>query len=105
LPGTYRFLATATGTGELILNFTTMKGHVLNQIGSITQPITQGQQVKMEVTSTGAAIESVRQVANFTPEARAGNDSGGAVGDELTFDARRSFDLDGDIATFEWDFG
>lgn len=105
LPGTYRFLATATGDGDLTLHFTTVAGSTLTEVGTITQPITDGQLVKIEARSTGTGVESVNQVENFTPEARAGNDVGGAVGTELTFDGRRSFDVDGEIVSYVWDFG
>lgn len=104
-PGTYRFAAIATGDGELILNFRTAAGYRITDVGRIEQPITNGQIVKIEATSTGSAIESVTQVDNFTPEARAGSDVGGAVGDEIVFDASRSFDLDGTIVSYAWDFG
>lgn len=103
--GAYRFIATATGDGELVLNFTTVTGHVLTQVGRVEQPITRGQIVKIEAVSTGTAVQSVTQVENFTPEARAGGDTGGAVGADIVFDGSRSFDVDGSITSHAWDFG
>lgn len=45
-----------------------------------------------------------RVVINEQPVARAGSDIRAAPGDEITFNASQSFDRDGKIANYRWDF-
>ncbi len=42
---------------------------------------------------------------NAEPVAKAGQDSWAAIGDEVRFDASASFDPDGKISKYSWDFG
>ena len=42
---------------------------------------------------------------SLPPIADAGGPYEAAPGRPVTFDARRSFDLDGEIVSYEWDFG
>ena len=48
--------------------------------------------------------DEAKVVINAPPVARSGPDRRAAPGDAVTFDAGNSFDPDGEIATWRWDF-
>jgi PKD repeat protein len=60
---------------------------------------------KYELRYSPSGTSTASEVATFTPEARAGNDVNGLPDHAVAFDAGRSFDVDGSIASYEWDFG
>ncbi len=55
-------------------------------------------------TSTDLATQAVTVLANQAPVAAISASSFGDVGQVLNFDGTGSFDLDGTITTYEWDF-
>jgi PKD repeat protein len=105
IDGTYRFVVTGTGDGEFSLDFTTVVDAHETVVETVERSISAGQTLKYELRYEGDSATSFSAVSNFTPEARAGNDMPGLVGIPLAFDGRRSFDPDGSIVSYEWDFG
>jgi alpha-tubulin suppressor-like RCC1 family protein/PKD repeat protein len=124
--GTYRFQVTGTGDGPAKFSLSTVTGRVETVLKDVDRTITDGQLLKYELVYSKVGEDSVSEVSNFTPEARpevaseapptGGEtfpnpgipppvDSGLVAGDQLTFDGSNSFDVDGSIASYEWDFG
>ena len=66
--------------------------------------------VKLKVTdnssaSNQTAFDELEVVVNSPPVADAGEDQRASVGELITFDGSKSFDRDGNIIEFIWDFG
>ncbi|MFA6422742.1 MAG: lamin tail domain-containing protein [Candidatus Buchananbacteria bacterium] len=63
---------------------------------------TSGKSVGIDnIALTGIKISTI----NLPPQADAGNDQEGAVGEEIFFNAQNSTDTDGFIADYNWNFG
>lgn len=56
-------------------------------------------------TTPTPAQENIINKKNNPPQAEAGDDKEGSVGQEIIFDGSDSFDEDGDDLSFVWDFG
>lgn len=56
-------------------------------------------------TQSAEVTDQVHVVVNAAPVADAGTDIRGAPGEQLSFSAGSSFDPDGDVSAFHWDFG
>jgi PKD repeat protein len=103
--GTYHFEVTGTADGPLELSAETLFGGRRVLLGEFGGTIAEGEVRKYELQFSRTGVSAVAQVSNFTPHAYAGDDLHARTDAPLTFDGRRSFDADGAIASFEWDFG
>ncbi|NQS97667.1 MAG: PKD domain-containing protein [candidate division Zixibacteria bacterium] len=56
-------------------------------------------------TSTDKHTDGMTVIVNHLPIADAGLDQIGTPGQEITFDGSESMDMDGEIASFKWNFG
>ncbi len=103
--GTYHFTVTGTANGPLQLSAETLVGGTRTLLGEFTGTIAAGEVRKYELQFGRIGASTVAQVTNFTPHAYAGDDIQARTDTPIAFDARRSFDADGSIAAFDWDFG
>jgi chitodextrinase len=83
-----------TGAGHNVLN-------AALETASTVQSTVGVDELHFALTGTSG----VAQVSNFTPHAYAGDDVNARTGGDIAFDGERSFDADGTIASYEWDFG
>ncbi len=105
MEGVYRYQVTATGSGQLKLNFKLVTGDTITEVGSVDRPITTGETIKYEVNHIPGGSSTLSEVTHFTPVARAGNDVAGATGAPIAFDASLSATTDGSSLSYAWDFG
>jgi PKD repeat protein len=103
--GTYRFQVIGTGDGSFSVSAAIMAGGSQDVLHHVTDTITQDEVRKFEFRFSPTGSSTVSEVANFTPEAKVGNDVQGLTDFPIPFDARRSFDVDGTIVSYTWDFG
>ena len=103
--GTYHFTVTGTADGPLHLSSETIFGGTRLLHGEFGGAIAAGEVRKYELQFARTGVSTVAQVSNFTPHAYAGDDLNARTDAALVFDGRRSFDADGAIASFAWDFG
>jgi PKD repeat protein len=107
--GTYRLQAVGKGSGQLQLDFVDVKGSSSeidqNTVLSIDEPITAGEVQKFEMGYSGNNPATAEAVSSFSPEARAGNDTNGLTGVAVPFNGEASFDYDGTISKYAWEFG
>ena len=102
--GVYRIEVIGTGAGPLTLTFSTAKGDLATPLQHVDGTITQGQSYKYEVLYSASGAHAFTQVTNFTPQAIAGEDITGLTRTPIAFDGSRSFDADGQIVAYQWDF-
>lgn len=103
--GRYHFKVTGTADGPLHLTAETMVGTTRTQLAEFTGSIAMGEVRKYEIDFVRNGASSARQVTNFSPHAEAGEDRNGRTDSAIAFDGRRSFDADGTLAQYAWDFG
>jgi hypothetical protein len=103
--GTYRFQVTGTGDGQAEFYLSTFFGRQETILKEVDRPITDGQLLKYELEYSSTGESSVSEVSNFRPEARPKADSEVLAGDPVAFDGGESFDVDGSVVSYEWDFG
>jgi PKD repeat protein len=103
--GTYHFTVTGTGDGPLQLSAETLFGGTRVTVGEFHGTIAAGEVLKYELAFARTGTSRVAQVSNFTPHAYAGDDLNARTDAEIAFDGRRSFDADGAIVSYVWDFG
>jgi PKD repeat protein len=103
--GRYDFTVTATADGPLDLTAETLFGGTRERLGSFLGTMTAGEVRKYELAFSRTGASSIAEVPNFTPHAYAGNDIRARTDASVAFDGRASFDADGAIASFQWDFG
>jgi PKD repeat protein len=105
--GRYRFQMIATGDGPFTLSVRARNAGgdlVVNE--SVTGTVTTGQVLKFQVEYSSNGGPSGFTVGdNFKPEANAGGARLVAVNATVPFDGGASFDIDGTIAAYQWDFG
>jgi len=73
-----------------------------------TKPATYKVSLRVEDNSDSPCnfdTDELKVWINAAPLAEAGEDQIGAVGQALTFDGGKSFDSDGEILNYDWDFG
>ncbi|MGH8636270.1 MAG: PKD domain-containing protein, partial [Burkholderiales bacterium] len=103
--GTYHFTVTGTADGPLQLSAEMLFGGTRLTIGEFQGTIAAGEVRKYELHFARTGTSRVAQVSNFTPHAYAGDDLNARTDTDIVFDGRRSFDADGTVASYEWDFG
>lgn len=103
--GTYHFKVTGLADGPLHLSAETLFGGTRVLVGEFSGTIAAGEVRNYELQFSPTGASTVAQVSNFTPHAYAGDDLQGRTDAAIAFDGRRSFDVDGAIASFAWDFG
>lgn len=106
LAGRYRFEMIATGDGPYTLN---VRVHAASGARTVEErqvgTVHSGDVVKFQVEYARRGPSYSTFGDNFAPEARAGGARRVVAGDPVAFDAARSFDVDGTIASYAWDFG
>lgn len=114
-PGEPVPFAIAGGTGEagserrVLWRFpdgTTAEGETVNR--AFDEPGTYPVTVSVAEDRSGActgAVGSLRVRVNHSPVPAAGAERRAAVGDVVAFDGTASFDPDGEITAYRWDFG
>ncbi len=103
--GTYRFTVTGVADGPLHLSADRLLGTTRTVLGAWEGTIAAGEVRKYEMRFFRGNGSTATQVSNFTPEAKAGPDVSTRTGLIAAIDARASFDIDGTIASYAWDFG
>ena len=103
--GTYHFTVTGTANGPLQLSAETLNGGTRVLLAEFTGTIAAGEVRKYELQFGRTGPSAVAQVTNFTPHADAGADIQARTDTPISFDGRRSFDADGALTAFQWDFG
>ncbi|MGB7217879.1 MAG: PKD domain-containing protein [Vicinamibacterales bacterium] len=104
--GVYSFQLIGTGNGPFTLEFRShsRSGLVLNEL--VSGSTAPGQVFKHEVIVAPDGGRVLRQnVSNFSPHAIAGGTTLQAVNLAATFTGARSFDPDGTVQSYAWDFG
>lgn len=107
-PGLYRLQVVGKETGDLKLSLvdtTIFNAASDTTMLTIDEPITAGDVKKFEMGYSGNNPAQAESVVSFTPEARAGNDMNGMTGRALSFNGLASFDHDGTIESYAWNFG
>jgi PKD repeat protein len=102
--GHWRFLATGTGDGDVPLTLSVIRAGDETVLLDLVAPVTPGDAVKFELTYRRFGPRTAVQVADFTPEARILGAARARTGEAVAFDGRASFDADGVVATYLWDF-
>jgi PKD repeat protein len=106
LDGRYRFQMIATGDGPFVLTLRAYDAAgdlVVDE--NMNGTVTAGQVVKFQMQYASDGPSGFTMGDNFTPEARTGGDRLTTVGAAVAFDAGASYDLDGTITAYQWDFG
>jgi hypothetical protein len=103
--GLYHFKVTGIADGPLDLDAETLFGGTRVMVGSFHGTIAVGEVRKYELQFSHGDASTIAQVSNFTPHAFAGDDITGRTDTPIAFDGRRSFDVDGTLASYTWDFG
>ncbi len=99
------FRSAGTGSGDFELSVSSWPDNPLaSGPTTVTGSLTRGSSHKYEVTY-GSSGTSVRPVADFSPEPKPGLNRTMKAGVLSTFDGSQSFDVDGRIVSYEWDFG
>jgi hypothetical protein len=102
--GTYRIQVTGTGDAQAKFYLSTFFGRQETILEEVNQPITEGQLLKYELEYSATGESSVSEVSNFRPEARPQAGAGVVAGEPVAFDGDESFDVDGSVESYEWDF-
>jgi hypothetical protein len=103
--GTSRFQVIGTGNGPFTVSSSVIAGNAETVLKTVTDTITTDEVRKFEFHFSSTLPSTVSEVANFTPEVKIGNDVNGRTDMPIDFDGRRSFDVDGSIVLYSWDFG
>jgi len=103
--GTYRFEIIGRSTGPFAFSINTVEGVRKTLLATVQGNINAGQVIKYEVQYTSPTQATETAVTNFTPQAIAGSDQSAGLGQSVTFDGSRSFDVDGQIVSWQWNFG
>src|SRR5262245_56257766 len=104
--GRYRFQMIGTGDGPFTLSV-----HARNAVGdlvvneSVVGTVTTGQVLKFQVEYSSTGPSGFTLGDNFRPEANAGTDRLTRVDTPVELDGGLSFDIDGTITSYQWDFG
>ena len=103
--GAYRLSVIGTGDGPATFTISTRNGKTKTVLETFSGTVTAGSVLKYEARLVGPGTPSVTRVTNFTPEAKTRDLVRGVPGTPIDFDGSRSFDIDGSIVSYSWDFG
>ncbi len=104
-PGVYGLEVFGTGDGPYTLTLATSHGAGEDDAATVTGDIATGGIARYEITRSGSGSVSIEAVDAFGPRARAGNDAYAFMGGPVTFDGRGSYQVNGKITGYDWDFG
>ncbi len=102
--GTWRFLVSGTGTGDVPLTLATLVNGDETVLLDVVRPVTPGSTVKFQVTYHRVGPKTVTEVPDFTPEARFLTPVRTRIDEAIALDGRASFDADGTVVGYLWDF-
>jgi PKD repeat protein len=104
--GRYRFEMIATGDGPFTLNARAYGADRARIVADgVTGTVATGDVLKFQIEYSESGPSGFTVGDNFEPEAKAGGAQAVIVGGAVAFDAGASFDIDGTIASYAWDFG
>ncbi|MEW6269858.1 MAG: PKD domain-containing protein, partial [Thermodesulfobacteriota bacterium] len=104
--GRYRFEMIATGDGPFTLSARAYGvDHARLVDDGVTGTVSAGDVLKFQIEYSESGPSGFTVGDNFDPEADAGGAQKTIVGATVAFDAGASFDIDGTIASYAWDFG
>jgi PKD repeat protein len=103
--GTYRLSVIGTAEGPAAFTISTIMGGTRTLLETFNGAVTPGTLLKYEARLAGPGAPTVARVTNFTPEAKAGNRVRGVPGVPVQLNGSQSFDADGTIVSYAWDFG
>ena len=103
--GTYRLSVIGTADGPAAFTISTVMGATRTVLETFNGTVTPGTLLKYEAQLVGPGAPAVTRVTNFTPEAKAGHRVRGLPGVPVQFNGSQSFDADGTIVSYAWDFG
>jgi PKD repeat protein len=103
--GTYRFQVIGTGDGPFSISSSVVAGATETVLQTVTDTITKNEVRKFAFRFSLTEASAVSEVENFAPEAKVSNDVKGLTDMPIQVDGRRSFDVDGSIVSYTWDFG
>jgi PKD repeat protein len=103
--GTYRLSVIGTAEGPAAFTISRGVGATRTVLETFNGTVTPGTLLKYEARLVGPGAPVVTPVTNFTPEAKAGNRVRGLPGVPVQLNGSQSFDADGTIVSYTWDFG
>lgn len=103
--GTYRLSVIGTAEGPAAFTISTVIGGTRTLLETFNGVVTPGTLLKYEARLAGPGAPTVARVTNFTPEAKAGNRVRGVPGVPVQLNGSQSFDADGTIVSYAWNFG
>lgn len=103
--GTYRLSVIGTAEGPAAFTISTVLGATRTVLETFNGTVTPGTVLKYEGQIVGPGAPALTRVTNFTPEAKAGNRVRGVPGVPVQLNGSQSFDADGSIVSYAWDFG
>ena len=103
--GTYRLSVIGTADGPAAFTISSVMGATRTVLETFNGTVTPGTLLKYEGQIVGPGAPAVTRVTNFTPEAKPGNRVRGIPGVPVQLNGSQSFDADGTIVSYVWDFG
>lgn len=103
--GTYRYEVHGVTSGAFALTLADEGDGDTVERAALNGDVTAGQVVKIEAARDADGTTRTTTVAQFTPEPMFDAPKKINTADELTVDATASFDADGEIVDWAWDFG
>lgn len=103
--GTWRSEIIGTGSGTYDVDVVTVNSGIPTKHLTLNGAIATGQRIKHQIKYELSAAPVVTAVDNFTPEAEPGGSRSARAGQNLIFDGKRSWDADGTVTGWSWDFG
>jgi PKD repeat protein len=103
--GTYRFEVYGSANGTATYSFDAIDQRGKTNLGGLSDVISAGEVRKYEVQYAPGGTSTVAQVSSFKPQVVVGNGIGTRPGAAVQLDGSRSFSVEGNIVSFQWDFG
>ncbi len=103
--GSYGLEVIGIGDGPFTLTLGTVDIDQMKDVATVTGDIVEGEVKRYEIVRAANGSVAIDAVAAFEPRARCGNDASAFIGGDVAFDGRGSYEIGGEIATYDWDFG